>query len=226
MDDSILADLAGTVRRHPWWTARASLTLALLEREGVKPPSRVLDAGCGWGVTLDALERRGYRAAGLDLSRRALEQIDRPDRVLFEADLTRDLDAALDGQPFDAVLALDVLEHLDDDRDALARIAGLVPIGGCVLISVPALPALFSEFDAVQGHRRRYTPETLCKAFDGTGLNLQSIRWWGSCAAVAIEPARNPVKLPPKRTGGIWPCPPGPAPGCFDWPSGSNNQLP
>src|SRR5437660_1383054 len=90
MSEDILIELAGLVGRHPWWRARANLTLALLGRLGVRPPTRVLDAGCGWGLTLEALEEAGYRVAGLDISRRALQRLDRPGRDLIEADLKDD----------------------------------------------------------------------------------------------------------------------------------------
>ncbi len=60
MAEEILVNLAANVRRHPWWRARTALSLDLLERLGVVPPARVLDVGCGWGVTLEALEVRGY----------------------------------------------------------------------------------------------------------------------------------------------------------------------
>ncbi len=180
MDEAILAELADTVRHHPWWVARTALVLALLDRLGVRPPSRILDAGCGWGVTLDALESGGYRAVGLDVSRRALEAIDRPGRTLIEADLSRDWPDAERRRRFDAVLALDVIEHLDDDRGAVRRLARLARPGGLVVVSVPALPELFTEFDAIQGHRRRYRPDSLRAAFAGSGLDVESVFWWGS----------------------------------------------
>ena len=180
MDEAILVELGDLVRRHPWWQARARLTVALLGRLGVSPPARLLDAGCGWGVTLDALERRGYRPTGLDVSRRVLERLDRPGRTLIEADLTQPWPDA-DLPQFDAVLALDVLEHLDDDRGAVARLGELVrPGGGVLVVSVPARPELFGEFDAVQGHRRRYVPGTLEAAFAGSGLQIDRIFWWGA----------------------------------------------
>ena len=56
MDEAILVELAHIVRAHPWWRARARLTLTLLHRLGVRSPARVLDAGCGWGTTLEALD--------------------------------------------------------------------------------------------------------------------------------------------------------------------------
>ena len=179
MPEEILVGLESIIRRHPWWDARSRLTLELLNRLGVSPPARVMDAGCGWGTTLKALERAGYRAAGMDIARRMLERLDRdrPERELYVADLTRDLPEGID--PFDAVLALDVIEHIDDDRGAVSRLARLVRPGGYLVVSVPALPDFFSEFDAIQGHRRRYLPETLRAAFAGGPLEVERVFWWG-----------------------------------------------
>ena len=80
MPEGILVRAGGRVRRHPWWQARARLVLAILDRRAIAAPARILDAGCGWGMTLEALETRGYRASGLDVSRQTLERLDRPDR--------------------------------------------------------------------------------------------------------------------------------------------------
>jgi 2-polyprenyl-3-methyl-5-hydroxy-6-metoxy-1,4-benzoquinol methylase len=177
MPEEILLDLAGIIRRHPWWRARARLTLRLLWGLGIRPPARILDVGCGWGVTLDALERRGYRAIGMDVSRRTLENLDRPGRTLIEADITRPM--VPDVAAHDAVLALDVIEHLDDDGAAVRHLADLTRPGGALLISVPALPGMFGEFDRIQGHRRRYLPGELRAAFADSGLILDRVFWWG-----------------------------------------------
>jgi 2-polyprenyl-3-methyl-5-hydroxy-6-metoxy-1,4-benzoquinol methylase len=184
MAEDILVELDGLVRRHPWWQARAALTRKLLRQVGVHPPARVLDAGCGWGVTLGALERHGYQAIGMDISRRTLERLDRPGRMLVEADLSQPIDHPFD--PYDAVLALDVIEHIDDDRAIVARLGTLARPGGVVVVSVPALPELFTEFDAIQGHRRRYQPETLRAAFDATGLQVERVFWWGRWLVPAL----------------------------------------
>lgn len=189
MPDDILVDLGSIIHRHPWWRSRAELTACFLDREGVRPPSRVLDVGCGWGVTLGHLESRGYQVTGLDISRRALELLDRPERHLIEADLAQPLPA--EAGRFDAVLALDVIEHIDDDRAAVAQIARLARPGGLVLISVPALPDLYSEFDRIQGHRRRYLPETLLAAFEGTGLEVAPPHWWGAWMVPILRSQRR-----------------------------------
>ncbi len=94
-------------------------------------------------------------------------------------------------EPFDAALALDVIEHIDDDRSALARLAQLVRPGGWVVVSVPALPDLFTEFDQIQGHRRRYLPTTLDAAFADTGLILDRWFWWGSWLVPLLRRSRG-----------------------------------
>ena len=49
-----------------------------------------------------------------------------------------------------------------------------------MVVSVPAMPELYSEFDAVQGHRRRYRPADLRAAFDPGQLVIEQLFWWGS----------------------------------------------
>jgi SAM-dependent methyltransferase len=196
MPEAILTRLVHQVRRHPWWQARARLVLAILRRAGILPPAHVLDAGCGWGVTLEALEAAGYRTAGLDISRHALERLDGPGRQLIEADLTR-LDIPRRSVPaFDAVLALDLIEHLDDDRAAVADLGVLLRPGGLLVVTVPALPELYSEFDRVQGHRRRYRPEDLRAAFGSSGLDLVQVSWWGQWLVPFLRVRRGRPRRP------------------------------
>ena len=190
MAEDILVDLGPLIHRHPWWRARTRLTLELLKRLGVNPASRILDAGCGWGTTLEGLEARGYHAVGADISLRALRTLEKPGRELVELDLTSPLPKGI--EPFDAVLALDVIEHLDDDREAvLPRLGELTKPNGVVVVSVPALPDLFTEFDAIQGHRRRYLPGRLLESFEETGLVVERLFWWGSWMVPLLRRSRG-----------------------------------
>jgi 2-polyprenyl-3-methyl-5-hydroxy-6-metoxy-1,4-benzoquinol methylase len=178
MPDAALVEGLELVRAHPWWLARARLALSLLRAEGIAPPASLIDVGCGWGVNLQALEAAGYRVSGLDASREILKLIDGPRRTLVQADLTQPFPPT--HERYEAGLMLDVLEHLDDDRGGLERVAQLIEPGGTLIVGVPALPELFSEFDEIQGHRRRYTDETLRAAFQGAGLTLKAVHWWGA----------------------------------------------
>ena len=189
MPESLLTETLSQVRRHPWWRARARLALAILRSHRILPPAMVLDVGCGWGVNLLALESGGYTAIGLDSSRQILERIDRPNRRLIEADLTQELPKQRVSA--DAMLVLDVIEHIDDDRGFLGRIASLLLPGGVAVVSVPARPDLFSEYDRIQGHRRRYLPDSLRAAFVDSGLRVSQLFWWGAWMVPVLRRMRS-----------------------------------
>ncbi len=71
---------------------------------------------------------------------------------------------------FDSVLCLNVLEHIDDDVEALRRMRQLLRPGGRVIVLAPALPVLFGQMDRAMGHVRRYTLRSLKRAFHAAGL--------------------------------------------------------
>ncbi|HLH42745.1 MAG TPA: class I SAM-dependent methyltransferase [Bryobacteraceae bacterium] len=65
---------------------------------------------------------------------------------------------------FDAILYLDVLEHIEDDGAELRRAANRLKPDGALIVLAPAHPWLFTPFDAAVGHFRRYTKRTLAAA--------------------------------------------------------------
>lgn len=198
MGEAILVQLGEIISQHPWWLARGRLLLSLLRRIGCSEGCRIIEAGCGWGTNLSVLERAGFVVTGLDVSRRALEVLDRPSRTLVEADLSKDLPP--EAPEYDVVLALDVIEHVDDDLGVVLKLARLARRGGYVIVSVPALPELYSEFDRVQGHRRRYTPETLRGAFSGSGLEIIQLFWWGQWMARVLARRKSGNRARPGET--------------------------
>ncbi len=94
---------------------------------------------------------------------------------------------ALGGRRVETVVAINVLEHVEDHVGTLAGLATLVTPGGTVVMWVPGYMALYGEFDARVGHVRRYTPQTLTAAFRDAGLVPELVRpvnvlgglaWW------------------------------------------------
>ncbi len=197
MDQRILVRLGDRVRAHPWWRSRSELVRWLLRRERVLPPARVLDAGCGWGSTLLALESDGYRLTGSDISEQMLERLNAPERRLAVCDLTQITPV---DETFEAVLAMDVIEHIDDDVAAARQLCRFLQPGGLLILSVPALPELYSEFDAIQGHRRRYTPETLRQTLEAAGFSGLRLVWWGQLIYYLIRHQRSQKKGLPNET--------------------------
>jgi hypothetical protein len=96
------------------------------------------------------------------------------------------------------VLALDVIEHIDDDRQAMRELSRLSAPGGRLIVSVPALPELYSEFDEVQGHRRRYTAESLRSCLEEAKLEVHDVLWWGQWM---VRPLKARKSHRPGRAG-------------------------
>lgn len=103
------------------------------------PRGCLLDVGCGYGLLLDEARRRGYEVEGVELSadaaRHARETLGLPVRELALEDDA--LAQALGSERYDAVLAIDVLEHFDDPVLALDRLHALLAPGGALLIVTP-----------------------------------------------------------------------------------------
>lgn len=87
-------------------------------------------------------------------------------------------DSALDGQRFDTIICLNVLEHVDDDISALVAIRGLLAPSGRLVLLVPALPALYGSIDRALGHHRRYKRAGLADLLRATGFRVAHIEYF------------------------------------------------
>lgn len=72
---------------------------------------------------------------------------------------------------YDAIAAINVIEHIADDSLLVSRLAGLLRPGGRLLIYVPACPTVFGTLDVALGHHRRYTPATLTTLLRSAALD-------------------------------------------------------
>lgn len=78
----------------------------------------------------------------------------------------------------DSVVYLNVLEHIQDDRSELARARAALKPNGHLLVFVPALQWLYSEFDRHVGHHRRYTKKALCRLAEDLGFEIVAARYF------------------------------------------------
>lgn len=92
-------------------------------------------------------------------------------------------------RPVDTAVAINVLEHFQDDAGVLKSLAHSVVPGGTVVLWVPGYQSLYSDFDRRVGHFRRYTPGTLRDAIVRAGLGCELVRpvnllgglaWWAA----------------------------------------------
>lgn len=73
---------------------------------------------------------------------------------------------------FDSVFALNIVEHVEDDTQAIANCKKLLKEGGNLVILVPAYQALYNNFDKELEHYRRYTLSSLSKLFTDNNLKI------------------------------------------------------
>jgi SAM-dependent methyltransferase len=101
-------------------------------------------------------------------------------------------------RPVESAVAINVLEHFEDDAGVLALLARSVVPGGTIVLWVPGYQRLYGDFDRQVGHFRRYTPATLRNAAERAGLTVSLCRpvnllgglaWW---AAVRMGRAGSP----------------------------------
>ena len=172
--------------RHPWERARARLIERLLvpELPRRRDPVDVLDVGSGDGW----------------LARRLADDLGgRVSITCYDRYYTQALLDHLDGlpdtgvtytdtpptEPFDVVLALDVVEHVEDDAAFVQELVDHLRPGGRLLVTVPAHQALFGPHDLALGHFRRYSRAGLVQLLAGAGLDVgASGHLFGSLYAV------------------------------------------
>ena len=146
-----------------WGATPEESTHNLASRPSADPPATnhagegvpvVLDLGCGTGVVLSELASWAV-PVGLDMSALALDFCrKRGLSRLATGDGTAMPFAAL---AFDAMVGLDVFEHIEDDEAAFAQAYRALRPGGRLVLSVPAFRFLWGPHDAALHHFRRYT---------------------------------------------------------------------
>lgn len=136
----------------------------------------ILEIGSGIGnITQELMAGKHYYAS--DINSFYLEMIDRfrlhnPRLDTVFLDL-KDVNP-ISGPParFDTVICLNVIEHLDDDRQAMKNISALLKEDGKAIILVPRGQGLYGSQDEVLGHKRRYS-ESMIRELEGeSGLQL------------------------------------------------------
>lgn len=154
----------------------------LLEWLGAeRKPLRILNAGCGSGDLSFLLAGAGHEILGIDPSRAYVELARQTaaalamPRCTFKVCSIEDLQV---GEPFDCVIATDVIEHIKDDVNAVRKLVACVRPGGLLMLTVPAGQWLFGFHDESLGHFRRYSIRSLRQAVGG-GVAIERERYFG-----------------------------------------------
>jgi len=158
---------------HFWFVSRRELVASLLARE-VRAGETLLDVGCGTGANL-ALASDSVRRIGIDIHIEELKcdwGLTPTTLNVLQGDA---MSLPLQSSSVDVVLALDVLEHVDDEA-MIAEVARVLRRGGRLIATVPAVRALWSVRDEAAGHRRRYGRATLRELVTRHGFRIRELR--------------------------------------------------
>lgn len=166
--------------QHPIDVASRSAAVDALRHNGFPIDGAVLEIGCSSGFLLHDLRHEFPRAqiVGADIVVKPLERLGEtlPGVPLIQMDL---LQCPLRERQFDAVVALNVLEHIGDDRVALEKMASLLKPDGILVLEVPQGPNLYDYFDAYLRHFRRYSKKDLLAKIAVSGLKIQQFNFLG-----------------------------------------------
>jgi len=169
-------------------TPRYILRRYLVEKllQGIKARD-FAEVGPASGDILERLLTNGLKGTAVEISEKAYESLaqkfdDKAEIKLIHGDFFD-----LEGQ-YDLVLALEVLEHLSDDREGLRKFYSLLRPEGTLLLSVPAHKRKWGPCDVLSGHLRRYEREEMVEKLTGAGFKSIQVWCYGFPLMNALKP--------------------------------------
>lgn len=182
MQSYLYKDLYLLEDKHWWHVSKRKAVFYFLKNYASVNKPNILDIGCGTGKNLEALSTIG-KATGIDKSKDAIEYCKKrglSSVFLKEADTT-----GFPSNTFDVITILDVIEHTDD-RKTLQEVYRLLKPKGIVICTVPAFQMLWSQWDEVLEHKRRYTVHTLSHLFMQYKLKIVKISYMYSYLFIPV----------------------------------------
>ena len=176
MQQPYAAEYSRLYHEHWWWRSREAILMDVLARFCPRRGDLdVLDVGCGDGLFFPVLERFG-NVRGIEVDEGLLDS-EGPYRERIHTKPLGDEAYRGDDWRFDLITALDVVEHIADDRAAVSDMVRMLRPGGVIVVTVPAFQALWDYHDELNRHYRRYTSRSLRNLFEDQPIRLLQLRY-------------------------------------------------
>jgi len=171
------------IETHWWNLARNHIVLRTLN-QFIGREASIIEVGCGRGVVVDYLRRRGFACVGVE--RATVEPLSAvrdyvrvgTDAASLEADERRS---------YDALLLLDVIEHIADPILFMRELVDSFPALSHILLTVPARAELWSNYDDHYGHFRRYNREQLAELAKGLPVKVAALGYFFHAAYLLLR---------------------------------------
>ena len=181
-------------RIHWWFVGRRKLLKWLLDSLSLQKDSWVIDIGCGVGSNLGLFQSMASKLVGIDseiyslsLARKRLSAV-----LLVNGDLMR---LPLKANSVDVIIAADILEHLDEDREGIKEIHRTLRKEGKAIFTVPAFRFLWGIQDIVGMHKRRYSKKELLRKMEQEGFKILKSSYFNFFLFLPILIARRLIPL-------------------------------
>lgn len=158
-----------TESHHFWHKAKREYVGKMIETYGRNGGKDLLDVGCGTGQNMEELAKMGT-VFGVDSSDEALAFCKKRGLSNLKKGFAEKIPHK--SEQFDVATILDVLEHVNDIK-AVEEIGRVLKKRGIAIVTVPAFSWLWSKWDEVLGHKKRYTKKTLPSLFHEAGWEVK-----------------------------------------------------
>lgn len=156
--------------------------LGLIEKtSSYTAESKILDFGAGVGTFSKLMRARGLKIDCLEIDAEEAAYLTQDGFTVYE-----DLKNVADGA-YDLIYSLNVLEHIEDHVGVLSELHKKLKPGGTLFLYVPAFPSLYTEFDAMLGHFRRYKKEDLTSVLKESGYTILDMRYYDTLGFFAAQ---------------------------------------
>lgn len=164
---------------HWWFEVRRKIIRDLFLKYNISNKSKILDVGCNYGYFVGELQKQGFEYCfGTDISKQAIEYGIQKGIKNLSVSLAEKLSHP--DNTFDLTMALDVIEHIEDDKMAIREISRITKPGGYFFVMVPAYMYLWSLQDDVAKHFRRYNKKTLASSIENSGFEIVRMTYFNS----------------------------------------------
>jgi len=152
---------------------RDLLEKIFLKHFGKRSNLKILDAGCGTGFNCVTLSSFG-RVYGVDLNSSAIAQARKCDYTKL---FLKDVNSLKYRNYFDAIVAIELIEHIRDDQAAIHHFGRYLKPGGILILTTPAFEFLWSADDDLAMHERRYSRKRIRHIITRSGMKIQVLTY-------------------------------------------------
>lgn len=167
-------------KKHFWHIGRKEIIISMLKIfiSDCTNNVKMLEVGCGNGSVLRYLKKEGIDIEGVDVSLPGLKFCRKQANIpLYQ------LDVSITALPFisecyDIVGMFDLIEHINNDQQILEEVYRCCKKNGFLIVTVPANKYLWSYFDIIAGHKRRYSKKEIERKLYKAGFKVEKISFY------------------------------------------------